>query len=144
MEVVNHPRTAGNGSFWSTKIVLFEEKGKETQEIALNDWSYKTHVVDRIDTSYESMKEVVKKRCIISNNEIIIRNDDKKYGYVKISRNSRNSDELVLEVHYMWQTSIFTGGTYGPTGLLMPASKINLIPYTEDLKKLFDFVPFMK
>ncbi len=88
------------------------------------------------------MKKVLMEKVIVTNSFIIINNTEKdKYGNIKISRDLFDKSKLVVEINYLRPTIVNVG--YSPTHLF-PAQRVEKIAYSDDLKKLFDFIPFMK
>jgi hypothetical protein len=135
MEVINvkniHPRTGYVISHWTLKIML-------NSDCIFN--------INGTNETFESMQQKVKENCIIYNNTIVINNTDKhdngtnKYGYIKINR-SLNENELVIETASYKISSSFIGGSV--SSFVTPLMNITIIKYTDDLKKLFNFVSFM-
>ena len=126
---------------WCVNIFLHEKQSSSLKEqtITISDYDYKTHTIDKKSTTYESMKEVFKNKCIITENLVIINNEN-GYGYVKISK-SYDGKNLIMEFHY-YLLDQFSLPDF--RNICLPASKIKVIPYTNELRKLFDFISFMK
>lgn len=144
MEVLYFPRKNNVGAHWLVKIILFKPNDdKQIQTFNISDWSYDVHVIGKKDTTYDSMKKVFQEKCIISNNYVIINNTN-GHGGVKISRSQTNTEQLVMEINYLQPNKVHTGGFFSSSTIMMPAIRMEIISYSDDLRKLFDFVSFMK
>ena len=135
------------GAFYAVIFILYvpchKSDSDHIQKFTISDWNWKTHKILKQDTTYESMKKVLMEKVIVTNSFIIINNTEKdKYGNIKISRDLFNKSKLVVEINYLRPT-IVNVGYYSPTHLF-PAQRVEKIEYSDDLKKLFDFIPFMK
>lgn len=130
MEIKYFPHTHILGAHYVLKLGT---------EISISDFNETFHRLEKKDSTFDRFKEHIKSNIILYNNTILIRDTRAKMKYAKINRDMINKNQLIIEKCNLEITQYINSYSLNTC-----CSTIEVIPYTDELKVLFDYIDFMK
>jgi hypothetical protein len=113
-------------------------KLSNTQDFSISSFDYKKCVILKQDTIYEEMIENLKKQSIVYGiGSVYIKDKDNSLQYVRLTKGVNG--KLVMEYQYIDKENVAFCNYGSP--LYLPKMKVCEIDVTQQLRKIFSYVP---
>jgi len=113
-------------------------KLSDTKDFSISSFDYKKCVILKQDTTYEEMIENLKKQSIVYGiGSVYIKDKDNSLQYVRLTKGVNG--KLVMEYQFIDKKNVAFCNNGVP--LYLPKMKVCEIDVTQQLRKIFSYVP---